>query len=169
MTGEQLAEIYDEHANALYAFLLNLTRSEQDARDILHDVFVRFAHQSEPTGLIHNMRAWLIKCCHRTAIDAFRKNANRLKAHHSSQQQAELFMNSAVPADDDFAKNAAEALQSLPSEQRAVVHLKIWEDMTFAQIGEALKIPANTAASRYRYALIKLKDALEPQPNQMIV
>ena len=169
MTGEQLAEIYDEHANALYAFLLNLTRSEQDARDILHDVFVRFAHQSEPTELIHNMRAWLIKCCHRTAIDSFRKNANRLKAHHSSQQQAELFMNSASPSDDDFSKTAAEALHSLPSEQRAVVHLKIWEDMTFAQIGEVLKIPANTAASRYRYALIKLKDVLEPQPNQMIV
>lgn len=169
MTGEQLAKIYDEHAKALYAFLLNLTHSEQDARDILHDVFVRFAHQSEPTEPIQNMRAWLIKCCHRTAIDSFRKNANRLRAHHSSQEQAALFLNSAPRCEDDFVKTAAEALHTLPSEQRAVVYLKIWEDMTFAQIGDALKISANTAASRYRYALIKLKDILEPQPNKKIV
>lgn len=168
MTGEQLAKIYDEHANALFAFLLNLTRSEQDARDILHDVFIRFA-QATPSEPILHMRAWLIKCCHRMAIDSFRKNAHRIKAHHDSQELTNLFLSSPAPTDTEFSQAAAEALHSLPAEQRTVVHLKIWEDMTFAQIGEVLKIPANTAASRYRYAMIKLKDALEPQPHQKIV
>ena len=48
----------------------------------------------------------------------------------------------------------------LPQEQREVVALKIDGGLTFAEIGEALSISANTAASRYRYALEKLRDSL---------
>ena len=52
------------------------------------------------------------------------------------------------------------ALRRLPSEQSEVVVLKIWEEMTFAQIGTILDISANTAASRYRYAMEKLAGKL---------
>jgi RNA polymerase sigma-70 factor (ECF subfamily) len=48
------------------------------------------------------------------------------------------------------------ALNQLPGDQREVVVMKIWGALTFAQIGEALGIPLNTAASRYRYALSRL-------------
>ena len=54
------------------------------------------------------------------------------------------------------------ALADLPSEQRAVVHLKLWENLTFEQIAEALDISPNTAASRYRYGVDKLRDQLRP-------
>ena len=54
------------------------------------------------------------------------------------------------------------ALGELPSEQRAVVHLKLWEGLTFEQIAESLGIPMNTAASRYRYGLDKLRQRLRP-------
>ncbi|RYD24670.1 MAG: hypothetical protein EOP86_28320, partial [Verrucomicrobiaceae bacterium] len=57
---------------------------------------------------------------------------------------------------------AASLLMALPEEQRAVVHLKLWEDLTFARIAEVLGIPANTAASRYRYAMQKMRQALKP-------
>jgi RNA polymerase sigma-70 factor (ECF subfamily) len=53
-----------------------------------------------------------------------------------------------------------EALARLPEEQLTVVVLKVWQGMTFAEVAEALDIPANTAASRYRYALEKLRQWL---------
>ena len=56
----------------------------------------------------------------------------------------------------------AEALGELPPDQRAVVHLKLWEKLTFEAISQALDIPINTAASRYRYGLDKLRDRLRP-------
>ncbi|HXI51758.1 MAG TPA: sigma factor-like helix-turn-helix DNA-binding protein, partial [Candidatus Saccharimonadales bacterium] len=56
----------------------------------------------------------------------------------------------------------AEALAELPTEQRAVVHLKLWEGLTFEAIAEALGLPLNTAASRYRYAIDKLRQRLRP-------
>ena len=54
------------------------------------------------------------------------------------------------------------ALGELPADQRAVVHLKLWEGLTFEQIAELLGIPLNTAASRYRYGLDKLRERLRP-------
>jgi len=53
-----------------------------------------------------------------------------------------------------------QALRQLPSDQREVIQLKVWERLTFAQIGEVLAIPANTAASRYRYAMARLREIL---------
>ena len=56
----------------------------------------------------------------------------------------------------------AEALVELPPDQRVVVHLKLWEGLTFEEIAHTLDIPANTAASRYRYGLDKLRERLRP-------
>jgi RNA polymerase sigma-70 factor (ECF subfamily) len=52
-------------------------------------------------------------------------------------------------------------LRSLPQSQYEVVILKHWEDLTFAEIAEALELPQNTVASRYRYAMEKLQRSLE--------
>ena len=54
------------------------------------------------------------------------------------------------------------ALGQLPDEQRAVVHLKLWEVLTFEAVAEALDISPNTAASRYRYGIDKLREVLRP-------
>jgi len=57
----------------------------------------------------------------------------------------------------EFARIIQGALAGLPAEQREVITLKLWGDLTFSEIGEALEIPANTAASRYRYGLAELR------------
>jgi RNA polymerase sigma-70 factor (ECF subfamily) len=68
-------------------------------------------------------------------------------------------------ADPDEAMFRAElsaALQELPEDQRAIVHLKLWGGMTFEEIADALAISPNTAASRYRYGIDKLRNRLRP-------
>jgi RNA polymerase sigma-70 factor (ECF subfamily) len=54
-------------------------------------------------------------------------------------------------------------MDGLPRDQREVLVMKIWNELTFAEIGSALGISQNTAASRYRYALAGLKKTLQPQ------
>jgi RNA polymerase sigma-70 factor, ECF subfamily len=53
-------------------------------------------------------------------------------------------------------------MDRLPRDQREVLVMKIWNELTFAEIGETLGISQNTAASRYRYALASLKKVLQP-------
>jgi RNA polymerase sigma-70 factor (ECF subfamily) len=54
------------------------------------------------------------------------------------------------------------ALRELPEEQRAIIVLRVWGQMTIEEAALALDISPNTAASRYRYGLAKLKERLEP-------
>jgi RNA polymerase sigma-70 factor, ECF subfamily len=66
----------------------------------------------------------------------------------------------AEPGEEELHTYVRRALSKLPPTQAEVVVLKIWEEMTFAEIGEVLGQSPNTAASRYRYALQKLSQHL---------
>ena len=71
----------------------------------------------------------------------------------------------AGPLEQAERRNAiSAALGELPDEQREVVVMKIWGRLSFPQIAEALEISPNTAASRYRYALAKLREQLAGEP-----
>jgi len=69
--------------------------------------------------------------------------------------------------DRDYAgeQNLRRALGVLPDDQRQVVVLHVWGQLTFSQIGDLLGVSSNTAASRYRYALAKLRDEMSAKEN----
>jgi RNA polymerase sigma-70 factor (ECF subfamily) len=56
-----------------------------------------------------------------------------------------------------------EAVMGLPVEQREVVVLHVWGGLTFEEVGRTVGVPTNTAASRYRYALEKLRTAMSDE------
>ena len=158
-----LARLYDAHAQALFAFLLNFTRDKDDTRDLLQEVFVRLARQPALLRGVRNERSFLIRLAHNAAIDLVRRRGTRAAYHEKfSREPQPPFAPSADPDEQSFRDQLSAALGELPAEQRAVVHLKLWEGLTFEQIAEALGIPPNTAASRYRYGLDKLRERLRP-------
>ncbi len=77
-------------------------------------------------------------------------------------EPAPIFAPASEPDEAAFREALSAALGDLPADQRTVVHLKLWEGLTFEQIAELLGIPLNTAASRYRYGLDKLRERLRP-------
>jgi RNA polymerase sigma-70 factor (ECF subfamily) len=154
-----LADLYDAHANALYAFVLNLTRSPAESEDILHDLFLKVARDEKRLRPLAARKSYLFAMAHRAVIDAVRRrNACGRRHEAASSEAVALFLPD--PDQDLFASETARALAELPSDQRTVVHLKLWADLTFAEIAEVLGIPANTAASRYRYGLDKMRGRL---------
>ena len=162
-SGNKLERLYDEHAQALFAFLINLTRNEADTRDLLQELFVKLAQQPDLLRGIRNERAFLIRLAHNAAIDLMRRGCTRDRTREQFViELASPFARTDDPDERAFRAALAEALGELPPEQRAVVHLKLWEEMTFEQIAAGLDIPQNTAASRYRYGLDKLRERLRP-------
>jgi len=159
----QLERLYDEHADALFGFLLNLTRSEADTRDALQEIFRRLALRPELMAGVRDERGFLLRMAHNQVIDAIRRRAARDRKHESQAlETAGLFAPASDPDAATFRAALESALAELPPEQRAVVHLKLWEGLTFERIAEAMDIPLNTAASRYRYGLDKLREHLRP-------
>jgi RNA polymerase sigma-70 factor (ECF subfamily) len=160
---KEIERLYDAHAAALFAFLLNLTRDEADTRDLLQEIFVKLARDAALLAGVREERAFLIRLAHNAAIDLMRRRGTRERTKENFA--AEIFSPFAPTSNPDekvFREELAAALGELPAEQRAVVHLKLWCGLTFEEIAAALAIPPNTAASRYRYGLDKLRDRLRP-------
>jgi RNA polymerase sigma-70 factor (ECF subfamily) len=159
-----LEAVYREHAPALYRFLLRLTGNEADTHDVLQEVFVCLARSPQLLEGVAAPRSYLFRMAHRQVIDRHRREETRRRAVERAARETSLEMKPEPSVSDAIWQNKclATALQSLPLEQKAVVTLKVWENLTFAEIAHVLDIPANTAASRYRYALDKLRDALRP-------
>jgi RNA polymerase sigma-70 factor (ECF subfamily) len=156
-----LARLYDSHAQALFAFLLNFTRDETATKDLLQDVFVKLAKQPALLVGVREERAFLIRLAHNLAVDSIRRRGARERnLERLGAETASLFAPAADPDEGGFRAALTAALDELPADQRAVVHLKLWEGLTFEAIAETLDLSPNTAASRYRYGLDKLRERL---------
>jgi RNA polymerase sigma-70 factor, ECF subfamily len=160
---DKLERLYDDHAQALFAFLLNFTRDEADTRDVLQEIFIKLARQPELLDSARDERAFLLRLAHNAAIDLMRRRGTRDKHHEQfGVEQISAFAPTSDPDEAAFRQELSVALGELPADQRAVVHLKLWAGLTFEEIAAALEIPLNTAASRYRYGLDKLRARLRP-------
>ncbi|KAB2665566.1 MAG: sigma-70 family RNA polymerase sigma factor [Verrucomicrobia bacterium] len=163
MSPTELEALYDAHADAVHAFVLNLSRDESDAADALQEVFHEIARRPAMLNDVRDPRGFLLRLAHNRAIDAMRRRDARSRAHEAlAAESVELFAATPDPDEAAWRREIAAALGELPPDQRAVVHLKLWEGLTFDKIAEVLAIPPNTAASRYRYGLDKMRERLRP-------
>jgi RNA polymerase sigma-70 factor (ECF subfamily) len=136
------------------------TRSLADAEDVVQEAFVRFwRHQRSLGG---EPQALLFTSVRRAATDLARRNARRsAREEHAGGGLENTEPIFEIPLEGaDRRADIEAALRGLPPEQREVLVLKIWGEFTFEQIAAQLDIPPNTAASRYRYALAALREAL---------
>ena len=114
------------------------------------------------TTTLHN-RGLLYAAVRSLALDFIRRDARRARREATVLAEAEPAIEPHFELEDDTQSALAAAVESLPRDQREVLVLKIWNDLTFSEIAGALGISQNTAASRYRYALTNLKKTLQPQ------
>ncbi len=154
-----LAAIYDAYGGALIAFARNLTRSDADARDVTQEIFCRLARNPVLLAEARSPRAFLLTMAYRLAVDLHRRRA--VRERHAAGP-VEVFAPPAHPDETHFRQAVAVAMSELPEEQRAVIHLKLWEALTFEEIAAVLDLSAHTAASRYRYGIDKLRTLLRP-------
>lgn len=152
---------FELHGPKLLLCARQWTRSIADAEDVVQEAFVRFwRHQrqlgSEPLGLV-------LVSIRRAAFDLARRDARRSQRElgaASGEPDAEQPLFAAGPEGEERRRAIEAALRRLPTEQREVLVLKIWGELTFAQISSQLDVPLNTVASRYRYALAALRQQL---------
>jgi len=147
----------DQHGAALVLFARQWVPTRCDAEDVVQEAFVQFWRSrdrvSEPV-------AYLFATVKHCALDWQRRRGrqSRRDATAARPEHEPLFAGQLEHVERRAMIDAA--LGELPDSQREVIVMKIWGDLSFPQIAEALKISANTAASRYRYALAKLREQL---------
>jgi RNA polymerase sigma-70 factor (ECF subfamily) len=156
---ENWKSCFSEISPGLLLFARQWTRSAADAEDIVQEAFVKFWRRNHRI----NNRALLYATVRSIALDFIRRDKRRARREATVFGEGDPTVEPQFEWEDETQSALAAAVNCLPHDQREVLVLKIWNELTFSEIAGALGISQNTAASRYRYALANLKKSLQPQ------
>lgn len=150
--GRAVARLYAEHGASLYRYALMILANQGDAEDVTHHVFA--ALLSDCRACPESPREYL-----RTAV---RNAAYSLWRHRRVVREATHLLVQSASAQGSPAERLAlsAALRDLSPEQREIVHLHVYEGLTFKEAAAATGESINTVAARYRYALERLRQIL---------
>lgn len=153
--GDELAfaALYDRFGGAMYAVAMRLLGNTDEAEDAVQDVFVSLARRHSRLLQVQDFKAYLFASLRHSALKILRSRVRTMETDFAARASVG---GEEAQGNEDLGR----ALQSLPPEQREIVAWKIDAGLTFEQIGRMLDISPNTVASRYRYALEKLREKL---------
>ncbi|OUU38672.1 MAG: hypothetical protein CBC16_08530 [Verrucomicrobia bacterium TMED56] len=148
---------FARHGSKLLLFARQQARNPNDAEDLLQEAFVRmwrlYGHTGDLSpGLVY-------RAIRRLAIDWARSLDRRVVREQRTYELSPL--SSAFEDNlekDERQKALLQCVDRLPDEQKEVITLKVWGELTFDEISRTLDLSLNTVASRYRYGLQKLKE-----------
>lgn len=148
----EVERLYREHGSALVLFAAAITGERSPAQDAVHQVFLKLLENGLPQ--VVDAKAYLFACVRNAVL-----NDAKVRQRNVALDPESAWFN--LPNRDCTAElDLQRALCALPDDQRQVTVLHIWGELTFSQIADVLGVSSNTAASRYRYALVKLREAM---------
>lgn len=155
--GESWRDWLAEHGRALVLLARQWVATHADAEDVVQEALVRCWRSRDRT---REPVPFLFACVRHCALDWQRSRQRQVRREQSAARpESEPLL--ACPVEQDERRQAIEAaLRELPVEQAEVLVMRIWGGLSVPQIAAALEAPANTVASRYRYALARLREQL---------
>jgi RNA polymerase sigma-70 factor (ECF subfamily) len=160
---------YQQLAPKLLLFARQWVSSMADAEDVVQTAFVRFWRHQPAAGPEHY--PLLYSAVRSSALDLLRSSERR--SRREADDRVDVARGDTPIFDTtidqrEHAESVQAAIGQLPQAQREVVVLKIWGELTFAQIAQALGESINTIASRYRYALEAMRKHIKPYEYERI-
>jgi len=162
--------LISRHKQKIFNYLKYTVQDEMLAEDLFQETFIKVINSLRNGNYVDEGRfvSWVMRIAHNLAIDHFRKRKNYKEISHM-QGEYDLFNDSKFSAksiEDIRSKEQAlgevkNIVKMLPEEQRAIVIMRLYLDMSFKEIAELTNVSINTALGRMRYALINLRKIAE--------
>lgn len=162
--------LVNRHQNKVYSYILMLVKDRQWADDIFQDTFLKIIRTIK-TGAYKEEGKFIqfaMRIAHNLIIDHFRKS-KRLPIADSPNKDYD-FMDNAKMTDpsmeetmitDQIYDDLHKMIKYLPNEQKEVLHMRMYADMSFKDIADITNVSINTALGRMRYALINLRKMIK--------
>ena len=178
MSDEQknISQIFKDYSRRLLGFIKKRIANNEDAEDILQEVFYQFVGTTEP---IEQLSAWLFTTTRNKIIDRYRKKKTELlddifpASGEEGIEWEEILFAANGDAETEYLRNIfwttlQNALEELPAEQREVFIAHELDDISFEQISKQTNVAVATLISRKRYAVLHLRDRLFTLKNELL-
>ncbi|RLD51499.1 MAG: RNA polymerase subunit sigma-24 [Bacteroidetes bacterium] len=166
-----LETLINRHKDRVYTYILFIVKNEKLAEDIFQDTFIKVI-KSLRKGKYNEQGifvSWVIRIAHNLTIDYFRKQSRMLTYSNDENPDIDIFNSkkfSEITIEDEIiqdqiASDIRQLVDILPNEQKEVVLLRHFGNLSFKEIAEQTDVSINTALGRMRYALINLRKLVE--------
>ena len=158
-----------KHKQRLYSFIFSKIQDRDITEDIFQDTFIKVIRTLKRGNYNEQGKflPWVMRISHNLIIDHFRKS-NRMRLFKNTDEFDifSVISDGNLNAEKQLIKeqvlsDVKELVKELPQEQREVLEMRIYKDMSFKEISENTGVSINTALGRMRYALINLRKIIE--------
>ena len=169
--GDDLAIklLIERHRSRIFNFIYSKVSNRDISEDIFQDTFLKVIRTVKSKRYNEEVKfmPWVMRIAHNLVIDHFRKQ-NRIPVQRNSSEfdVFSMISDSTLNAENKIIKDQVELdvvklLDVLPNDQREVLEMRLFKDMSFKEISEQTGVSINTALGRMRYALINLRKAVD--------
>jgi len=172
MNGSQpsIEELITRYKSKVYTYILLMVKNQQLAEDLFQETFIKVIQSLKMNKYKDKGKfvSWIIRIAHNLVIDHFRKE-KQINTCNNEDYEADLFNSSKFSAKnieqlivhDQIIKDVRKLIDELPDDQREVVMLRHYGQLSFKEIAEQTDVSINTALGRMRYALINMRKMIE--------
>lgn len=173
IAGDSIAleTLINRHKDRVYTYIYFIVKNEKLAEDIFQDTFIKVI-KSLRSGRYNEQGvfvSWVIRIAHNLTIDYFRKETRMPTYSNDINTDIDIFNSKQFAEDtvediiiqDQIEHDVRKLVQELPNEQKEVVLLRHFGNMSFKEIAEQTNVSINTALGRMRYALINLRKLID--------
>lgn len=156
-----LEEILDNIGEKLFNYLTIKLSSPVDAEDVLQEVCFRLVRYKVRFRFIRNPSAYVFRIARNEALRFLKNRKRNPERYQSAEDLAKVIQDNLIGIEYEAMDQVAEALAQIPEDQREVIILRFFEDLTLREIATVCNVSMNTAASRFRYGMQKLRQLVE--------
>jgi RNA polymerase sigma-70 factor (ECF subfamily) len=177
LSGSELAleMLINRHQARIFNFINSKVNDRDTAEDIFQDTFIKVIRTLK--GGQYNEEGkflpWIMRIAHNLVIDFFRKNNRMPKVKNTEEFDIFQFISDNSPnvehslVQEQVVKDLQKLVQELPEDQKEVLIMRLYRDMSFKEIAENTNVSINTALGRMRYAIINLRKLIDE--NQIVL
>tara|TARA_B100001109_G_scaffold134065_1_gene109095 strand:- start:933 stop:1526 length:594 start_codon:yes stop_codon:yes gene_type:complete len=171
INGSEIAleTLVNRHKLQIFNFINSKINDRDTSEDIFQDTFIKVIRTLK-NGLYNEegkFLPWIMRIAHNLVIDHFRKSNRVPTIENKEEFDIFQFVSDTAPnaenilIEDQILKDIQKLIQELPHDQKEVLIMRMYRDMSFKEIAENTKVSINTALGRMRYAIINLRKLIE--------
>ncbi|TMM31378.1 sigma-70 family RNA polymerase sigma factor [Polaribacter aestuariivivens] len=164
-----LSILINKHKQRLFSFIYSKVQDKDITEDIFQDTFIKVIRTLKKGNYNEEGKflPWVMRIAHNLVIDYFRKNNRMPKFQNTDEFNIFSVINDgSLNAEKQIIQeqiydDVRELIKELPEEQKEVLVMRMYKDMSFKEISENTGVSINTALGRMRYALINMRKLIE--------